>query len=261
MNQTATASTVIVATPQAGHLRVAVVSDIHANLHALEAVLEAIDDGPPDELWCLGDLVGYGPRPNEVVDVIRERAQLCLVGNHDLGVLGRLDLEEFSPDAAAVVRWTRAVLLDENRAFLERLEPQARVDRAELFHASPRDPVWEYVISEETALAALEMTVSPLVLVGHSHVALHLTASAWNVDGGLAAAGTTVTLADAPTLLNPGSVGQPRDGDPRAAWLELDFEARTARFHRVSYDIARTQSELRERDLPEALAERLAHGV
>jgi len=164
-------------------------------------------------------------------------------------------------DAAAVVRWTQTVLLDENRAFLERLEPQAKVDRAELFHASPRDPVWEYVISEETALAALEMTVSPLVLVGHSHVALSVSLANGDLSGAVAPDGTEAPLDDARWLLNPGSVGQPRDGDPRAAWLELDFEARTGRFHRVSYDIARTQSELRERDLPEALAERLTHGV
>jgi diadenosine tetraphosphatase ApaH/serine/threonine PP2A family protein phosphatase len=242
-------------------LRVAVISDIHANLHGLEAVLEAIDADPPDELWCLGDLVGYGPRPNEVVDVIRERAQLCLVGNHDLGVLGRLDLEEFSLDAAAVVRWTQTVLLDENRAFLEGLEPEAKVDHAELFHASPRDPVWEYVISEETALAALESTVAPLVLVGHSHVALSVSLMNGDLSGAVAPEGTEAPLDEARWLLNPGSAGQPRDGDPRAAWLELDFEARTARFHRAPYDIERTQAELRERDLPEALAERLAHGA
>jgi diadenosine tetraphosphatase ApaH/serine/threonine PP2A family protein phosphatase len=242
-------------------LRVAVVSDIHANLHALEAVLEAIDGDPPDELWCLGDLVGYGPRPNEVVDVIRERARPCLVGNHDLGVLGRLDLEEFSPDAAAVVRWTQTVLLDENRAYLEGLEPQAKVDRAELFHASPRDPVWEYVISEESALAALQLTVSPLVLVGHSHIALSVSLANGDLNGAIAPEGTEAPLDVARWLLNPGSVGQPRDGDPRAAWLELDFAAQTARFRRVAYDIERTQSELRERDLPEALAERLGHGA
>ena len=171
-------------------MRVAVVSDIHANLHALEAVLEAIDADPPDELWCLGDLVGYGPRPNEVTEIVRERAQVCLVGNHDLGVLGRLDLEEFSPDAAAVARWTRTVLLDENRAYLESLEPQAKLERAELFHASPRDPVWEYVISEETALAALEMTVSPLVLVGHSHVALSVSLANGDLSGAVAPDGT-----------------------------------------------------------------------
>ena len=242
-------------------MRVAVISDIHANLHGLEAVLEAIDAEPPDELWCLGDLVGYGPRPNEVIDLIRRRAHLCLVGNHDLGTLGRLDLDEFSHDAAAVVRWTQTVLLDENRAFLEGLEPEARDERAELFHASPRDPVWEYVISEESALAAFELTVSRLVLVGHSHIALSVSLANGDLSGAVAPEGTEAPLDEARWLLNPGSVGQPRDGDPRAAWLELDFEARTARFHRVTYDVERTQSELRERDLPEALAERLGHGA
>ena len=242
-------------------MRVAVVSDIHANLHALEAVLDAIDADPPDELWCLGDLVGYGPRPNEAVEIVRTRAQLCLLGNHDLGVLGRLDLEEFSPDAATSATWTQAVLLDENRAFLEGLEPEAKVERAELFHASPRDPVWEYVVSEETAQAAFELTVSPLVLVGHSHVALSISLVDGQLNGTVAPDGTEVRLEDARRLLNPGSVGQPRDGDPRAAWLALDFDAGSARFHRVPYDIAQTQSELRERDLPEALAERLAHGA
>ena len=166
-------STDIVATPQAGHLRVAVISDIHANLHALEAVLEAIDADPPDELWCLGDLVGYGPRPNEVVDVDpRARARSASSATTTSGVLGQARPGGVQPDAAASARWTRTVLLDEHRAFLERLEPQAKVDGAELFHASPRDPVWEYVISEETALGRARVTVAPLVLVGHSHVAL-----------------------------------------------------------------------------------------
>ena len=242
-------------------MRVAVLSDIHANLHGLEAVLEAIAANPPDELWCLGDLVGYGPRPNEVVEIVREQARLCLVGNHDLGVLGRLDLDEFSPDAAAVALWTRTVLLDESRAYLESLEPQGKVEGAELFHASPRDPVWEYVVDEESASAAFELTVAPLVLVGHSHVALQVSLANGDLNGVVAPDGSEAPLDEARWLLNPGSVGQPRDGDPRAAWLELDFEARTARFHRVPYDIGRTQSELRERDLPEALAERLAHGL
>ena len=226
-SQTTTAAAVIVATPQAGHLRVAVISDIHANLHALEAVLAAIDADPPDELWCLGDLVGYGPRPNEVVEIVRERARICLVGNHDLGVLGRLDLDEFTPDAAAVARWTQTVLLDESRAYLESLEPEAKVEGAELYHASPRDPVWEYVITPEAALGALEVDGrAPVVLVGHSHVALAISLADGALDGGVAPDGTEVDLERARWLLNPGSVGQPRDGDPRAAWLELDFDAR-----------------------------------
>jgi diadenosine tetraphosphatase ApaH/serine/threonine PP2A family protein phosphatase len=241
--------------------RVAVISDIHANWHALEAVLEAVEREEPDELWCLGDLVGYGPRPNPCCVAVERRAALSLAGNHDLGVLGVLDLGEFTGDAVVAARWTRGVLAEGSRAFLQSLQSSGRREGAELFHASPRDPVWEYVISEETALAALEMTVSPLVLVGHSHVALSVSLANGDLSGAVAPDGTEAPLDDARWLLNPGSVGQPRDGDPRAAWLELDFEARTGRFHRVSYDIARTQSELRERDLPEALAERLAHGV
>jgi len=242
-------------------LRAAVVSDIHANLHALEAVLGAIEADPPDEIWCLGDLVGYGPRPNEVVETVREQARICLVGNHDLGVLGRIDLDEFTPDAAAVARWTQTVLLEESRSFLESVEPAAKVDGAELYHASPRDPVWEYVITPDAALGALEATVAPVVLVGHSHVALAISLAGGALDGGVAPDGTEIELGRARWLLNPGSVGQPRDGDWRAAWLELDFDSRVARFHRVEYDVAHTQAEMAERDLPEALAERLEHGA
>jgi diadenosine tetraphosphatase ApaH/serine/threonine PP2A family protein phosphatase len=242
-------------------LRVAVISDIHANLHALEAVLEAIDADPPDALWCVGDLVGYGPRPNEVIELVRERAAISLVGNHDLGVLGRLDLDEFSPDAAVSARWTQTVLLDEHRAYLESLLSEAKTEGAELYHASPRDPVWEYVITEETARDALEATVAPVVIVGHSHIALAITLSDGRLEGDLAPGGSEVGLNAGRWLLNPGSVGQPRDGDPRAAWLELDLPSGQAQFRRAPYDIARTQNEIRERVLPEALAERLAHGA
>jgi len=242
-------------------LRVAVISDIHANLHALEAVLEAVDADPPDMLWCLGDLVGYGPRPNEVTKIVRERADLCLIGNHDLGVLGTLDLDDFANDAAVSARWTQTVLLDENRAYLESLSPAAEVEGAELFHGSPRDPVWEYVITEETALDALVRTEAPVVLVGHSHLALGITVVDDKLAGGLALGGSEADLTKGRWLLNPGSVGQPRDGDPRAAWIDLDFDARRAEFRRVPYAVERTQAEIRERELPEALAERLAHGV
>jgi diadenosine tetraphosphatase ApaH/serine/threonine PP2A family protein phosphatase len=241
--------------------RVAVISDIHANWHAFEAVLEAIEREAPDELWCLGDLVGYGPRPNPCCAAVEQRAALCLAGNHDLGVLGTLDLSEFAPDAVAAVRWTRGVLAEGSRRFLQSLRSEARVDRVDLFHASPRDPVWEYVLSLEAAAAALELTEAPLVLVGHSHVPLAISSNDGALDGGLAAAGSELELAPGRRLLNPGSVGQPRDGDPRAAWLLLDGEAGTASFRRVEYDVAATQAEIRERELPDALAQRLAHGI
>ena len=241
-------------------MRVAVVSDIHSNLHALEAVLEAIDVDAPDELWCLGDLVGYGPRPNECCVIVEERADVCLAGNHDLAVRGTIDLEEFHGDAGLAARLNREALTPESHAFLDKLEPQGNARGVALYHGSARDPVWEYVLSDEAALATLALAGSPLVLVGHSHVALRFTASASEVDGALTPAGTTVELGDAPTLLNPGSVGQPRDGDPRAAYLLLDLAARRAEFRRVGYDVARTQKEMAEEGLPRLLAARLAVG-
>jgi predicted phosphodiesterase len=238
--------------------RVAVISDVHANRHALESVLAAVERDGPDEIWCLGDLVGYGPRPNECCAAVAERASLCLAGNHDLVVLGTLGLEDFAGDAAAAAAWTRGVLDDESRAFLGSLQSQARAEGAELFHGSGRDPVWEYVLGEEAAWWTFQATTEPLVLVGHSHVPLAISFGADELAGGIAADGTDVALDGARWLLNPGSVGQPRDGDPRAAYLLL-ADGR-ARFRRVEYPIARTQTEMREAELPEPLVERLASG-
>jgi diadenosine tetraphosphatase ApaH/serine/threonine PP2A family protein phosphatase len=238
-------------------MRAAVVSDIHGNLAALEAVLAAVDERAPDELWCLGDLVGYGARPNECCGIVRRRSTICLAGNHDLAVRGTIDLLEFSGDAGVAARWTRDVLTDESLAYLKILEPEGTAHGVELYHGSARDPVWEYVLSDEAAAVTLALTESQVVLVGHSHVALHVSTAG---VGGLAPDGTRVEFRDARHLLNPGSVGQPRDGDPRAAWLELDLDAATATFHRVAYDIERTQAEIRGAGLPEVLAERLAYG-
>jgi predicted phosphodiesterase len=241
-------------------MRVAVVSDIHSNLHALEAVLAAIEAEAPDELWCLGDLVGYGPRPNECCATIAERAEVCLAGNHDLAVRGTIDLEEFGGEAAVAARWTRDVLEPQAQELLDRLEPTGAAHGVALYHGSARDPIWEYVLSDEGALATLELADSPLVLVGHSHVALQVVDSAEALAGGIARADTQLELGGARALLNPGSVGQPRDGDPRAAYLLLDLEARHASFRRVAYDVERTQREMRDAGLPEILAGRLALG-
>jgi diadenosine tetraphosphatase ApaH/serine/threonine PP2A family protein phosphatase len=242
-------------------MRVAVISDIHGNLHALEAVLADIDRQAPDEVWCLGDVVGYGPCPNECVSLVRERAALALCGNHDLAVIGKIDLSEFSGDAAAAARWTRDVLTPEAAAWLASLQPAATRPEVELFHGSPRDPVWDYVLSEEVALFSLLQTTAPVVLVGHSHVALALGWDGEQIEGGLAPEGTEVDHRDRRWLLNPGSVGQPRDGDARAAWLLIDDEASRGTFRRVTYPIDKTQAEIREQGLPTALAARLAHGI
>jgi predicted phosphodiesterase len=242
-------------------MRVAVISDIHGNLHALEAVLAALEHDSLDALWCLGDVVGYGPRPNRCCAVAELRADLALAGNHDLGVLGTVDLDEFSPDAATSALWTREILSAEARIYLQGLEPLGRDDGVALFHASPSDPVWDYILSGDTALEAFELTSEPLVLVGHTHLPMAVLLADRVLSGGLAPAGTEVDLSDGRWLLNPGSVGQPRDGDPRAAYLVVDFGAGRAAFRRVEYDVQRTQAEIRERGLPDALAERLAAGV
>jgi predicted phosphodiesterase len=241
-------------------MRVAVVSDIHANLHALEAVLAAIDAERPDELWCLGDLVGYGPKPNECCALIEAQAAVCLCGNHDLAVRGTIDLAEFSGDAGTAAAWTRAVLTEEAHTFLDSLEPAGKAAGVALFHGSARDPVWEYVLSDEAAITTFILAEEPHILVGHSHAALQIALRETVLEGGLAPDGTELELADARWLLNPGSVGQPRDGDPHAAYLLLDLGAQRATFRRVAYDIERTQSEMRAADLPEVLIERLALG-
>ncbi len=240
---------------------VAVISDIHSNLHALEAVLEAIDRSEADVIWCLGDIVGYGPRPDECCGIVQERAAVCLCGNHDLGVRGDVDLDDFAPDAAAAALWTRGVLGERAAEFLGSLQPEGEAEGVQLFHASPRDPVWEYILTDQAALAALEATSAPVVLVGHSHIPLAVTADRGELDGGHAPAGTDIELGEHRWLLNPGSVGQPRDGDPRAAWLLLDLDAGRASFRRVDYAIAETQAEVREAGLPQILGDRLSAGA
>ena len=222
--------------------------------------MSAVDALEPDELWCLGDIVGYGPRPNECCRAVRERASVCLVGNHDLGVLGTIDLAEFSGEAATAAYWTRSILDDDARSFLTGLRPSAEAQGLELYHASPLDPVWEYVLTEEAAHAALDATKAPAVLVGHSHVALALTPENGEIAGGLAPDGASAEFGERRFLLNPGSVGQPRDGDPRAAFLLLDLDARRAEFHRVGYPIEQTQREIADAGLPAILGQRLAHG-
>ena len=242
-------------------MRIAIISDIHANLHALEAVLAVIDADSVDEVWCLGDLVGYGPRPTECVALVRERASICLVGNHDLAVIGLIDLHLFQGEAGAAAAWTTSVLDPGAAAYLGSLKTTAGAEGVSLAHGSPRDPVWEYVLSPATAEAALAMSGEPLVLVGHSHVALAFASGETGISGELAPAGTEIELGIGRHVLNPGSVGQPRDGDPRAAWLVIDTASGRATFCRTDYPIELTQAEMRERGLPQALSERLAYGV
>jgi diadenosine tetraphosphatase ApaH/serine/threonine PP2A family protein phosphatase len=245
-------------------LRVAAITDIHANLPALEAVVEAIDAAGVDEIWCLGDMVGYGADPDACADLIRERCAVCLVGNHDLAVIGALDVSAFSEAAATAVAWTRERAAARTLELLRELEPSSRREGIALSHASPRDPIWEYVLSTEQADACLDAQRERIGLIGHSHVALFFTRPVERPNGDIrgAQAGddTLLELGGGGWLINPGSVGQPRDGDPRAAWLELDTDEETARFHRVAYDIGRAAASIVEAGLPRRLADRLHLG-
>ncbi len=192
-----------------------------------------------------------------------ERADLALAGNHDLIALeaAHVSVADFNPDAGAAARWTQAELDDSARGFLASLSPEARRDGVELFHASAVDPVWDYVLTLEDARRSLERTEAPLLLVGHTHIPIAVTGDADSAAGGHAAAGHEVDLGKGRWLLNPGSVGQPRDADPRAAYLVLDLDARHATFRRVQYDVGRTQEAMRAAGLPLALAQRLEYGV
>jgi diadenosine tetraphosphatase ApaH/serine/threonine PP2A family protein phosphatase len=244
-------------------VRLAAISDIHANLPALEATLDAIEAAGVEETWCLGDIVGYGAEPDACADLVRERCAICLVGNHDLAVLGALDVAAFSEAAAAAVDWTRENVAERTLAMLRELEPLASRGGIGLFHASPRDPVWEYVLSAEQADACLDAQAERVGLVGHSHVQLFFErphGDHGEIRGAQTGDGALLDLAAGEWLLNPGSVGQPRDDDARAAWLEIDTGADSARFHRVRYDVERAAASIAAAGLPKRLADRLRVG-
>jgi predicted phosphodiesterase len=242
-------------------MRVAIVSDIHGNRHAFEAVLDAVAESDCEELWCLGDLVGYGADPDACVALAQEHAEICLAGNHDLGVRGTIPLEQFSRGAALAATWTRDQISDKTRAYLDSLEPQNLEEKVALYHASPRDPVWEYVLSPLQAELCLDVQAQRVALIGHSHVALSFSRfPGAAATGQTRAADEEVDLSSGEWLVNPGSVGQPRDGDPRAAWLELDLERFAAVYRRTEYDIAGAAAAIRAARLPDSLAERLLYG-
>jgi predicted phosphodiesterase len=242
-------------------MKVAVISDIHGNRQAFEATLEAVAGSDASELWCLGDLVGYGAEPDACVELAREHAAVCLAGNHDLAVVGELPLEEFSRGASLAVQWTQEVIAPGNLAFLAGLSPQSQEGSIGLYHASPRDPVWEYVLSTLLAELCLDAQRERVSLIGHSHVALSFVRQEGELTTGEPQRhGAELDIAVGEWLLNPGSVGQPRDGDPRAAWLLLDLDGQSASFLRTDYDIAAAAAAIRAARLPDSLAQRLEYG-
>jgi predicted phosphodiesterase len=242
-------------------MRVAIVSDIHGNRHAFEAVVDAIEASDCEEMWCLGDLVGYGADPDACVELANRHAAICLAGNHDLGVRGDLPLEDFSRGAALAARWTQETISTETRDYLAALEPLNLEESVGLYHASPRDPVWEYVLSALQAELCLDAQSQRVCLIGHSHVALSFARFPGEATTGQTrSADEELEISSGEWLINPGSVGQPRDGDPRAAWLELDLDGWRAIYRRVDYDIDGAAAAIRAARLPDSLAERLLYG-
>lgn len=239
-------------------MRIAIFSDPHANLQATEAVLEQVRMRSPDLTICLGDLVDYGASPNEVVELVRSSCDLVLCGNHDLAVIGAIGYSRFRDHAKAALEWTRGVLSKHSANYLDGLTPSSEVEGAHMFHGSPRDPVNEYVLKGEVAEANFLEVEMRLVFVGHTHMA-----GASRYDGSLAGwplSPGRLLLDDARWILNPGSVGQPRDSDPRASWILWDTEGSWVDLMRTSYDVAAAQRAIRAAGLPDLLADRLAEG-
>jgi predicted phosphodiesterase len=242
-------------------LRVAILSDVHGNLPAFQTVLADIEEQGVDAIWCLGDLVGYGAQPDECVALAKESCDHVLIGNHDLVVIDKLDIAEFSMNAAIAATWTKEHIAKESVDYLNGLEPLDESKPLGLYHASPRDPVWEYVLSTMLANACMDAMQPRVGAVGHSHVALYF----WRREDGAIAgeqapAGTELDMTQGDWIINPGGVGQPRDGDPRAAWLLLDLTSWRATWRRVEYPIDDAARAIQQAGLPVALSDRLYYG-
>lgn len=242
-------------------MRVLVVSDIHANYEALQSVL--VDAGAVDETWCLGDIVGYGPDPNLCVETIHEQPNLtCLLGNHDVALIGRMPLAAFNGDARRSLDFQARVLTADNAEFLRTLPESAQVrGEVTLAHGSPRDPVWEYVLNTLSARLNFDYFTTPFCFVGHAHLQclFQLDEAKNRIVLETPRAGETVKMKPR-AIFNPGSVGQPRDRNPFAAYAIFDPESRTWEPRRVEYDISAVQARIRELGLPEKHAARLADG-
>ncbi|MEA2651231.1 MAG: hypothetical protein QOI85_952 [Chloroflexota bacterium] len=243
-------------------MRIAVLSDVHANLAALEAVRADLTD--VDQVWVLGDIVGYGPQPNEVIAVLQEMGARSVLGNHDGAAIGIVDPAYFNPDARAAIQWTAGVLDENARSYLATLPEVRRDGELTAVHGSPRDPIWEYVASRSIAEANFQSFETQVCLFGHTHLPIAYLLLDGSVEAVPGLPGEVVPVGSARALLNPGSVGQPRDGLPDAAYAILEVgegaEGGTIAFHRVRYEIDRTQRLMQEAGLPARLVERLRYG-
>ncbi len=241
-------------------MRILVISDIHANLFALEAVLTAA--GQVDAVWCLGDIVGYGPDPNECVARIRQLPNIvCILGNHDAAALKQIQTDNFNPEARIALHWTRTALAPSSLEFLANLPEKAVIDDITLAHGSPRHPVWEYLLDTRTATQSFEYFDTPYCLVGHTHLPVLYYLLDGRHPAHLVVPEPNTNLMLTPrAILNPGSVGQPRDRDPRASYAVLSTDEYSWDYCRTPYDIPAVQARMENAGLPERHILRLAAG-
>ena len=243
-------------------MRILVISDIHANYTAFEAVL-AHSEGAWDFVWCLGDVVGYGPDPNECVDRLKALPQLCLAGNHDWAALNRLDARTFNPDARRAVEWTRETLTQENTRWLEALPVTFVIGEYTLVHASPREPIWEYILEPSIATLNFPHFETPYCFVGHTHQPVIYTLADESADAASALPHyyEPHSLNGQRQIINPGSIGQPRDQNPDAAYGILDIGSGVFEHRRIPYDVQAVQRRMLDFNMPERLITRLEHGL
>ena len=244
-------------------MRYAIIADIHANLVAFTAVLDDIKRrGGVEEVWCLGDVVGYGPDPHQCIELLRQHNHVCVAGNHDWAAIGKVSLSEFNPDAAAACRWTMQQLSSEDIGYLESLPLVIEKGDFTLVHGSPREPIWEYLLSISSAKENFTYFKSQFCLVGHSHVPLVFRYDeAGTCSFGSFSPNVRLALGKSRLIINPGGVGQPRDGDPRASYAIYDSKSRMVRLYRIPYDISITQNRMVKHGLPMRLVARLSCGV
>lgn len=245
-------------------MKILLISDVHANLVALDSVLNAFQDTDIADIWSLGDIVGYGPRPCECVERVRGLTpNVSIIGNHDWAAIGRLDLNDFNPVARYASYWTTMKLSADHIQYLESLPNRMIEDDWTIVHGSPQHPIWEYVYNARIAAINFGFFDTRICFLGHTHIQLYITESAAlnNIQPTQPRDGEVIDVSQERIIINPGSVGQPRDGDPRAGCAVFDTEAMTVAFHRVPYDVAETQRQLEAEGLPESLIMRLSMGV
>jgi len=244
-------------------MRYAIIADIHANLAAFKAVLDHIERrGGVEEVWCLGDIVGYGPDPCQCIELLRQYNHVCVAGNHDWAAIGKAAISEFNPNAAVACRWTAQQLSPDDVKYLKSLPEVIQKGDFTLVHGSPRQPIWEYLISVSSAKENFAYFQSQFCLIGHSHMPMVFkhdetgtcSFSQFTPNIGL-------VLGKSRLIINPGGVGQPRDGDPRASYAIYDNETGMVRLYRVPYDIGITQTRMVKHNLPIRLVARLSQGV